>query len=167
MSDRCTAKSKRTGRRCGQLVPGGGVCRWHGGAAGHVEQKRRERVVLAKALAADPRRDPAEVLADVLHQADHLMRKAREEVDADRPTASTMLLLLEMTERAGSWAKSALDAGVQERQTRALEAQVAVLAGVISRVLDRLELTPAQRELVPTVVPAELERVSTLGVSGG
>jgi hypothetical protein len=132
----------------------------HGGSAPQVKRKRLERIALAQALAADPRRDPGEVLSDVLHQADHLMRKARGEVDANRPTAKTMLRLLELTERAGGWAKVALDAGTSERQTRVMEAQAIALAGVITRVLDRLDLTSAQRELVPVVVPAELERLS-------
>lgn len=159
-TERCTAKSKRTHEQCKRMVHGGGPCRMHGGAAPQVERKRAERIALAQALLADPRRDPGEVLADVAHQADYLMRRARDEIEAGKLTVATMTRLVEVTEAAGRWAKTGLDAGLAERQTRAMEAQAAALAGVIQRVLDRLNLTPDQRALVPVVVPAELERLS-------
>jgi hypothetical protein len=111
-------------------------------------------------MAADPRRHPSEVLADVLHQADWLMRKARGEVRADKPTADTMTKLLDLTEQAGRWAKTSLDADVDQRQTHVLESQAAALAAVIQRVLDRLDLTATQRGLVPVVVVEELERMT-------
>lgn len=60
--------------------------------------------------------------------------------------------------------KAALAAGIAERQVRLAEQQGEILAGVIGRVLDALELSPRQRELVPTVVPREL-RVVAGGVS--
>lgn len=40
----CTAKARSTGKRCGKApVPGARVCRIHGGAAGQVQRKARER----------------------------------------------------------------------------------------------------------------------------
>lgn len=155
------------GGQCAIRVRGGGPCRVHGGAAPQVKRKRLERIALAEALAADPRRHPSEVLGDVLHQADHLMRRAREEVDAEKPTAETMVKLLDLTEHAGRWAKTSLDAEVDQRQTRVLEAQAAALAAVITRVLDRLELSLEQRELVTVVVPEELERMSAGELEAG
>lgn len=160
VSEQCTARSKRSGQRCEHRVIGGGPCHLHGGKAPQVRQARERRIALAEALARDPRRDPGDVLRDVLHTNDHLMRKARAEVDADRPTAATMARLLEATERAGRWAKTSLDAEVDQRQTQVLEAHAAMLAGVIQRVLDRLALTPEQQQLVHIVVPEELERMS-------
>lgn len=42
---RCTARSKSTGAQCRQpAIPGGTVCRFHGGAAPQVQQKARERL---------------------------------------------------------------------------------------------------------------------------
>jgi hypothetical protein len=163
-TERCPAKAKSTGQQCKHRVTAGGVCDQHGGRAPQVQRKRLERIALAQALAADPRRDPAEVLADVLHQSDWLMRRAREEVRSARPTAATMKQLLELTDQAGRWAKTALDADTSERQTRVAEVQAVALAGVIRRVLDRLSLTPEQLALVPVVVPAEIER---LAIEGG
>lgn len=162
----CNART-RAGGRCRKLVVGGGPCRSHGGNATQIRRSRERRIALAEALAADPRRDPAEVLADVLHTHDHLMRKAREEVSTKRPTAATMQRLMDRLEQTGRWAKTALDAEVDQRQTRALEAQAALLAGALSRILDRLELTAEQRELVHVVVPEELERLSPRALEAG
>ncbi|WP_435075296.1 hypothetical protein [Halorubrum sp. HHNYT27] len=44
-SDRCTATAKSTGDRCKQpAVPGGNVCRFHGGSAEQVQKKAQERL---------------------------------------------------------------------------------------------------------------------------
>lgn len=51
---------------------------------------------------------------------------------------------------------AALKAGVEERRVRLAENQGALVADVIRRILDALNLTDQQRELVPTVVPAQL-----------
>lgn len=165
--EQCTATSKASGVRCRHLVRGGGVCHVHGGKAPQVRRKRLERVAIAEALARDPRRDPSEVLADVVHQSDWLMRKARGEVRADKPTVKTMAKLLELTEQAGRWAKTSLDAEIDQRQTRVVEAQAVALAAVIQRVLERMDLTDAQMALIPVVVPEELERISPRELEAG
>lgn len=59
-------------------------------------------------------------------------------------------------DRCVRYAKVAHDMGIADREIRLAEAQGAMLAGVISRILDALELTPGQRALVATVVPREL-----------
>lgn len=42
---RCVAKSKTKGKRCTKhAIPGGTVCRYHGGAAPQVKQKAAERL---------------------------------------------------------------------------------------------------------------------------
>jgi len=44
-ADRCTATASSTGERCKQpAIPGGNVCRFHGGAAPQVEAKAQERL---------------------------------------------------------------------------------------------------------------------------
>lgn len=43
--DRCTATAQSTGERCKQpAIPGGNVCRYHGGAAKQVQKKAQERL---------------------------------------------------------------------------------------------------------------------------
>jgi hypothetical protein len=68
------------------------------------------------------------------------------------------LALLEAQERdrCVRFAKTAHDMGIADQQIRLAEQQGAMLAGVISRVLDRLGLSEEQRRLVGTVVPEEL-----------
>lgn len=56
--------------------------------------------------------------------------------------------------------RDALAAGIAERQVRLAEQQGALLAGAVSRILDALGLSPAQRELVSVVVPRELRAIT-------
>ncbi|NUW45574.1 hypothetical protein [Nonomuraea rhodomycinica] len=68
----------------------------------------------------------------------------------------------EERDRCVRYARVAHDMGIADREIRLAEAQGALLAGAISRILDALDLTAAQRSLVPTVVPGIL-----LEVAGG
>ena len=58
-------------------------------------------------------------------------------------------------------AKMALDAGVQERMVSLAEAQGAMVADAIERILTQLQLTDQQRRLVPLVVPTILRQMRT------
>jgi hypothetical protein len=53
--DQCTATASSTGKRCKQpAIPGGNVCRFHGGSAPQVEEKANERLErLARELLAE------------------------------------------------------------------------------------------------------------------
>jgi hypothetical protein len=158
--EQCSARAKSTGHRCQRLVVGAPVCVMHGGGAPQVRRARERRIALAEALLADPRRGPDEVLADVLHQSDFLMREARSEIQAGRVTTATMTRLVELAERAGTWARHVLDSGVQERQVRLAEGQGAMVAAVLSAIFDDLVLDERQRRLVPTVVPRHLRALT-------
>lgn len=162
LSEQCPATSKRSGERCKRWVVGGGPCRIHGGAAPQVAEKRKQRVELGEALSKAPHRSPWEVLGDVLHTADVVAQAARNEVESGNVTPEALFLLTDAIERAGRWAKVALDAGIDERRTKVAEQHGAALAGCIRAILDRLELSPMQRDLVPLVVPEELRRVDAL-----
>ncbi|MEV4287394.1 hypothetical protein AB0K40_17960 [Nonomuraea bangladeshensis] len=72
------------------------------------------------------------------------------------------LTLLEEKERdrCVRFAKTAHDMGIADREIRLAEQQGALIAGAISRILDALELTAAQRALVPTVVPGVLLEIA-------
>jgi hypothetical protein len=65
-------------------------------------------------------------------------------------------------DRCVRFAKVAHDMGVADREIRLAEQQGALLAGAINRILDALELSPAQRGRVPDIVPGIL-----LEVAGG
>lgn len=72
------------------------------------------------------------------------------------------LVQLEAAERdrCVRFAKTAHDMKIDEAQIKIAETQGALLAGVISRVLDALELTAEQRIKVPEIVPRELRAVA-------
>ena len=53
-STRCTAHSKTTGKQCGRsAIPGGTVCRYHGGAAPQVIERARLRLAALVLPAVD------------------------------------------------------------------------------------------------------------------
>lgn len=78
--------------------------------------------------------------------------------EATRPVAYTMLT--DAQDRLAKFAAAALRAGVEERRVRLAEDQGALVAQVIRRILDRLDLAAWQAELVPTVVPEELRALT-------
>ncbi len=55
---------------------------------------------------------------------------------------------------------AALKAGVEERRVRLAESQGDLVADAIRRILNALNLTPAQEALVSTVVPAQLRLIA-------
>lgn len=62
--------------------------------------------------------------------------------------------------RLADYATAALKAGVEERRVRLAESQGQLVAAAIRQILDGLNLSPAQLELVPTVVPAALRLIA-------
>lgn len=78
--------------------------------------------------------------------------------------AARGLTLLEEKERDRTvrYAKTAHDMGIADREIKLAEQYGALIAGAINRILDALELSPAQRALVPEVVPGIL-----LEIAGG
>lgn len=72
------------------------------------------------------------------------------------------LVQLEAAERdrCVRFAKTANDMKIDDAQIEIAKTQGALLAGVISRVLDALELTAEQRLRVPEIVPRELRAVA-------
>ncbi|CAN7194444.1 hypothetical protein [Knoellia sp. LjRoot47] len=66
------------------------------------------------------------------------------------------VLLERASDRLASYAAAALKAGVDERRVQLAERQGDLVASVIRRILDRLNLDEAQQALVGTVVPEEL-----------
>lgn len=69
-------------------------------------------------------------------------------------------MLAKSSDRLATYAAAALRAGVEERRVRIAEGQGQMVAAVIRRILDALNLTDAQAELVPTIVPRELRALT-------
>lgn len=83
-------------------------------------------------------------------------------VDVTRAARPSVWLELYRAERKHltDVCKSALAAGIAERQVRLAEQQGALIATVIGRILDDLELSGEQRERVSEVVPRHLRAVA-------
>lgn len=69
-------------------------------------------------------------------------------------------LLRVWTERYEKACKTALDAGVAERQVKLAENQAELLATAVKAILTGLNLTPEQWELAPRVVATQLRQLS-------
>lgn len=70
-------------------------------------------------------------------------------------------MLTSASDRLAAYAAAALRAGVDERRVQLAERQGALVADAIRGVLDALNLTPQQWELVPTIVPAQLRLLTS------
>lgn len=83
--DRCTATARSTGERCKQpAIPGGNVCRFHGGSAEQVEKKAQERLEEMADAATKEMQSRLEDVFDRLDSAEghdeyvKLLREARQ-----------------------------------------------------------------------------------------
>jgi len=84
-ADRCTATASSTGERCKQpAIPGGNVCRFHGGSAEQVQKKAQERLDEMADAATKELQDRLSDVFDRMDDADDhaefvkLLREARQ-----------------------------------------------------------------------------------------
>jgi hypothetical protein len=87
ISVQCTAISKQTGKQCkAKAIPGGTVCRWHGGNAKQVKAKAAIRAEVMNWGLGDSTVDPGEVLLRLVTQsaarAERYARLLQEAFDA-------------------------------------------------------------------------------------
>ena len=155
-SPQCTANAKGTGRRCRRRVPGGGVCRFHGGAAPQVERQREARVAAAEAVAmfADLHtpRDPGEALAAAAVNADQVLRSLQQRVElSGELRAHDLDALRTWMELVSRLSKAVLDAGVDERRIRIAEQQGQQVAGAIKAILTDLGHSLTDRRVLQVV----------------
>ncbi len=88
---RCSAHSKQKGTRCGRTaIPGGTVCRYHGGAAPQVKLKAQERLAAFQDAAitrlmqlAQQQEYPSTAFAAVRDVLDRTMGKPVEQVNTE------------------------------------------------------------------------------------
>lgn len=171
-------------------IAGGDVCPTHGGSAPQVKAAAARRLELraaARELAAlgEPVTiDPAAALLSLVHHKagevawlramvqtedldDLVWGQTREKVGGDDAGTTHeakpsiwWAMLRSAEDQLATFAAAAIKAGVEERRVRLEEQKGALVAGVIQRILGRLELTPAQQALVPVVVPGELRALT-------
>ncbi len=68
-------------------------------------------------------------------------------------------------DQLANYCTRALTAGIEERRVRLAESQGALVADAIRRILTALDLSPAQLDLVPVVVPRELRAIAGGGAA--
>jgi hypothetical protein len=79
----CKAIAKQTGQRCKRkAIPGGKVCRWHGGAAGQVKAKAAIRAEVLNSGLGDSTVDPGEVLLRLVTQSAARAQRYASELEA-------------------------------------------------------------------------------------
>lgn len=170
---------------------GYGSCKLHGGSTeSHKAAARQEEARQAVATYGLPRTiDPAAALLEEVHRtAGHVAWLAAKV--ADTPEAELVWGVTEEVEKGAGefvgtdttrkavpnvWldlyrqerkhlvdvSAAAIRAGVDAAIVRVTEQQGALLAGAIAQILERLELSPAQQALVPSVVPGVLMAIGS------
>jgi hypothetical protein len=146
--NRCTATAKGTGERCRRAaIRGGTVCVKHGGssppvrAAANRRLEEREAATAAvrmlKQLGAEPPPDvhPVAHLLDELRQAAAVAEWLGPQAVMDGPKSGTWSVWERERDRRAKLAKTALDAGIAERQVRLAEDHATAVASVIRAVL--------------------------------
>jgi hypothetical protein len=164
----CGAK-KKNGEPCRALAgmgtshPGIGTCRHHfGNAPNHIKHAIKEEAKKHTRTFGEPKKIlPGEALLEMLWTAYGQVHWLAGEIDKqkDLATFETRVLVqahAEERDRVAKIAATALAAGVQERQIRLAEMYGAMIATLITSVLDDMKLTPAQRRHVPSIVRRHL-----------
>jgi hypothetical protein len=167
----CGAKKRSNGKPCRKFAGEGtdhfgiGRCKYHGGAT----RTHKRHAVKVEAARRQPKFGspkkvmPGEALMEMLWTAYGQVHWLADEISKhDDLTSFDARVLIQAhkdeRDRVAHVAKTALDAGVQERQIRLAELYGEVIATAIARILDGLKLTPAQRtrsrEVVRTVLLA-------------
>lgn len=164
---------------------GTGNCRFHGGTtpSGNLAAKKEQARRDVELFGAKRTIAPAEALLELVHwtagEVDYWRSRVRElEQDdltwgvtrektggedygttSEAKPAVEYALLIDASNRLERYASSALKAGADAAMVQIARGQGALLAGVIQRILARLDLTETQLQLVPVVVPAELRAI--------
>lgn len=186
----CSARAKATGERCRRAaIRGGSVCPVHGGRAPQVvaaARRRREAAEVEEEVrdllaftSFDGVRDPLEALARLADESLAFKEALGAKVNAlggqirykasgtgTEQVRGEVVAYERSMDRAYKILDSLAKSGFEERRTRLSELQATQLVGVLQRIFNRLDLTPEQRALIPTVVPQELRSLSSSTVRG-
>jgi hypothetical protein len=179
---RCTARSSRTGRRCGRWATRGAkVCASHGARAPQVKKAAARRVASAEALRTvsslfgtpDEGAEPAEILAREIRDASGTVRALRallDELDKDDalhgPGRAVVELHGERQARLIKAAESAIGLGIESRSQLLAEELAAGVAGIVRRLVTELDLTAEQRERAQQIAQTGLRALVPAATPG-
>lgn len=162
---RCKAKAKGSGNQCRRYaIPGGSVCRNHGGGAPQVKAAAARRLA-AEQLQADSTAalawlgeqsvtDPLDELGRLATESRSLTTALGQRVNAlrelehfDLKNSPHIKAEIELYERAMDRTHRMFDslikAGYMERQMKIAEDEALILSGIIRRVLQQVGVKPA------------------------
>lgn len=163
LASRCTARSKTTGEQCRQKIIGGGVCRYHGGAAPRVAAAREVRAQLlrSRAYGAVEERSPADALLASSASLDATLQRL--EALAGEKGGADPALLREIRSAASESARVAKlvqDAGLDERRQSLAERDQVDIGRVLTLALAAFGVEPGDA-VVRSAVAEAAERVRT------
>lgn len=173
--------TNREGNRCGlRPIPGGTVCKWHGGGAPQVRAAAAERLRVREIQASaertlahegiEPLDDPLQELGKLAAGAKALMEALGARVNSldelehfDAKNSPAIKAEVQMYERAMDRVHRLLDSlvkhGYAERQIQIQESEAMLVAGVIRRVLAGLGLTSEQQKQAQQLLAAEFRAI--------
>lgn len=179
----CSAHSKRTQGPCQstEVLPGGTVCKAHGGhspQAMKAAQERESRRIITELYDADPQaavaaygtaaiENPLDMLSRLAASSAHMMDALGQRVNAleeirytsgngSEQVRSELKLYMQAMAQTGKFLDMLIKSGFEERRIKLDEQTAQMFVTAMQRVLARLELSPEQAVLVGTVVPEEL-----------
>lgn len=174
---------KRGGGICGQSSgagtdhPGTGRCKWHSGntRSGKIAAAKQE-LGMASPINVSPGQALVVVMGLAAGQLAYATTKVGELKERDLFIKGNKLdsgnfemvphkwvaLQRQLMNDLSRYAKLAADAGIAERQTQLQEAQTAMMAELITNVMDELNLNPAQRKQVGPAIRRHLTAVPNL-----
>ena len=151
---RCSARSKRSGRRCENYCrPGAAVCWAHGGKRQRTQVAAERRELIAELLGADPR--PVRlVLRDAVTVSDAIMQDVRAEVQRTGSVSPELIDRLALAAgRAAQLARVCVDVGITGEEPEIIarqhgEAVARALRVVLAPLLPRIAAGPADARRV-------------------
>lgn len=185
----CTGTSKQAHRRCRlRPIPGGTVCKWHGGGAPQVQAAAQQRLAArriqqsAEAVLAHEGitavEDPLAELGKLASASTALMNALGARVNSlgelehfDMKQGPTIKAEVQMYERAMDRTHRLLDSlvkhGYMERQVTIAETEALLVSGIIRRVLASLGLSKAQQEQAQLQLAQEFRALEQQAVPRG
>lgn len=152
------------------MHPGSGHCKWHfGNTSSGVKNAAKEAGLKILKYTSPVEIDPTAALLQELYRTAGMVKyldgKIQDwdlDTEEEIPDSQQQWMRVHREERRHMVhvAKLALDAGIAEREVRLAENQGMILASAIEQILDLLELSPAQTNRIPDIVPAVLRAVS-------
>lgn len=172
---KCWAIAKRTGLQC-EKDPylAQNVCRMHGGPAPSAKMKAQERIAQFRAqsflstLSYEPLEDPYAELLRVASEAVAAKDYFKTQIDSLRYKSNTgeqlraeVALWERAMDRCDKVLGNIVRLGIADRLTRVKEEQAVQVIALIQRVIDQLDLSPAQKVVAGQVIPRELRALET------